>query len=249
MRRELLLLLDLGLVERALRLGRADDDIAAAAVEDDLVAVLNEVDLVADAEYRWDRTRLGDDDNMARCTAGAEDHARDLLGGHACHDGRLDLLTAEDDLPRADLRLLDTEDVFGDALAHVAQIDRARGEVLVLHLLEDLCLFVRSVEDALRCAAARLDFALDVLRHHRILHHHAVRLKNGGLFCLLLSPQSLDGREEVFGDSDECCLRLALLFCSGARMIRREIAVEVLPCEQGLTDGDPGDHAFSTDWF
>ena len=32
-------------------------------------------------------------------------------------------------------------------------------------------------------------------------------------------------------------------------MIRREIAVEVLSCEQGLTDGDPGDHAFSTDWF
>ena len=237
-RREFFLLLDLVLIQQTLLLRRADDDVAAAAVEDDLVAVLDEADLVADAEDGRDGACLGDDDDVARRTARAEDDARDLVGGHARHDGRLDLLPAEDDLPRADLRLLDTEDVFCDALADIAQIDGTRSEVLILHLLEDLRLFVRGIENALRRTAACLDLRLDVLCHHRILHHHAVRLQDGCLFGLLVFAQPINGREQILGDGGECRLRLALLLCNGAGLICREIAVEVLPCEHDLADGD-----------
>ena len=211
MRRELFLLLDLVLVQQALLLGRSDDDVAAAAVEDDLVLVVDEVDLVADAEDGRDRTRLGDDDDVARRTARAEYDARDLLGGHPCHNGRLDLFAAQDDLPQSDLRLLDSENVFCDAFANVAQVDRARREVLVLHLLKHLRLFVRGLEDALRCAAAHLDLALDVLRHHRVLHHHAVCLEDGRLFRLPLLAETFNRRKQCLGDGDKCALRLALL--------------------------------------
>ena len=248
-RREFFLLLDLRLVEGALLLRRADDDVAAAAVEDDLVAVTDETDLVADAEDGRDGACLRDDDDVARRTARAEDDARDLLGGHACDDGRLDLLADEDDLTGADLRLLDAEDVFRDALAHVAQIDRARGKVLVLHLLKELCLLVRRVEDALRCAARRSDLGGDVLRHHGILHHHAVRLENGGLLRLLLFAQALDGREQGLRHGGDGHICLFLFLIHRTRLVGGEVAVEVLSREQDLSDSDAGDDPFSTDGF
>ena len=76
-----------------------------------------------------------------------------------------------------------------------------------------------------------------------------MRLEDRGLLRLLFLPQTFDGREQDLGDSDERRLRLALLLCDRAGLIRREIAVEVLPCEHDLADGNPGDDAFSTDCF
>ena len=237
-RRELLLFLEFALIEGALLLGRADDDVAAAAVEDDLVAVVDAADLVADAENRRDGARLCDDDDVAGCAAGAEDDARDLLGRHAGDDGRLDLLSAEDDLACTNLWFLDAEDVFRDTLADIAQVDGACGEVLVLHLLKELRLFVCSVEDALRSAACCLDFRFDVFRHHGILHHHAVRFEDRRLLRLLLFAQTFDGREENFGDGNDRRLRLALLLGNAAGMIGCEIAVKILAREHDLTDGN-----------
>ena len=74
-------------------------------------------------------------------------------------------------------------------------------------------------------------------------------LEDGCLLRLLLFAQTFDGREQSLGDGDECRLRLALLLCDGAGLIGCKIAVEVLPCEHDLADGDPGDDAFSTDCF
>ena len=65
-----------------------------------------------------------------------------------------------------------------------------------------------------------------------------MRLKDGCLFGLLLFAQPINGREQILGDGGECRLRLALLLCNGAGLICREIAVEVLPCEHDLADGD-----------
>ncbi len=244
---EFFLLVDLHFIERTLCLGRADDDVAAAAVEDDLVAVADELDLIADAEDGRDRARLGDDDDVARRAARAQDDARDLICGHSRDDGRLDLLSAENELACTGLGLLHAEDIFGNALAHIAQIDCACGEVFILHLLKDLRLLVGGIEDALRRTAAGFDFTPDIVRHHGVLHHHAVCLKDRGLLRLILFAQALDGCEQGLRDGCNRRFRFALFLRERSRVVGGEIAVEVLPREHDCADGNPRDHTFSTD--
>ncbi len=251
-RRELLLLLDLVAVGGDLVRRRVDRDLAALAVDDDVVAVGDLVDAVflVQADDRRDRACLGDDDGMRRRRAGAEEHARDLLRRHAGDDGRLDLAAAEDDFLIADLRLLDAEDELRDALADVAQVDGARGEILVVHLLEHLRLLFGRTQHAARRVAELVDLLLDVVRHHRVLHHHAVRLEDGSLLLrLLVFLHLLDAFAQLLGDRRERRLGLPLLRLLVLGLIAHEIAVEVLSRQHDLAHGDPGDHALATNFL
>ena len=130
---------------------------------------------------------------MARRTARAENNPRNLLRRHSRNDRRLDLLADEDDLTGADLRLLDPQNILCNAFAYIAQIDRTCSEVLILHLFKELCLLICRIEDALRGTACCGNLGGNVLCHHGILHHHAVRLEDGSLLCLLLFAQTVDG--------------------------------------------------------
>ena len=125
------------------------------------------------------------------------------------YDGRLNLTAAEDDLLVTDFRLLDAEDVLGDALADIAQVDSACCKVLVLHLLEHDGLLFRSLEDALRRIAELLDLSHDVVGHHRILYHHAVCFHDGGLLLHVLALELLDALDSLASRS----LRRVALRC------------------------------------
>lgn len=186
---------------------------------------------------------------MGRRAARAEQDAGDLLRLHAGDDGRLNLTAAEDDLLVTDLRLLDAEDVLGDALADIAQVNSAGCKVLVLHLLEHDGLLFRSLEDALRRIAELLDLSHDVVGHHRILYHHAVCFHDGGLLLHVLALELLDALAQDLCDSHQGILCLLLLRRLVFRLVVDEIAVKVLACEHDLAHGDTGDDAFTTNDF
>ena len=76
-----------------------------------------------------------------------------------------------------------------------------------------------------------------------------MRLEDGCLFRLIFLPQTVDGCEQRLGNGDKRRLRLVLLLGYGIGFVRREIAVEVLPREQHLTDGNAGDNTLSSDCF
>ena len=252
MRRELLLLLDLVAVGGDLVRRRVDRDLAALAIDDDVVAVGDLVDAVflVQADDRRDRACLGDDDGMRRRRARAQEHARDLLRRHTRDNGRLDLAAAEDDFLVTDLRLLDAEDELRDALADIAEVDGARGEILVVHLLEHLRLLLRGAQHAARRVAELVDLLLDVVRHHRILHHHAVRLEDSRLLLrLLILLHLLDALTQLLGHRRERRLGLPLLRLLVLGLIAHEIAVEVLSREHDLAHGDTGDNALATNFF
>ena len=68
---EFSLLLKFFLIQEALLLRWADENIAAAAVEDDLIVVTDEADLIADAQHRRDGACLRDDDDVTGRAPGA----------------------------------------------------------------------------------------------------------------------------------------------------------------------------------
>ena len=248
---EFLLLLDLLVVAGNVFRCRIDDDLAALAVHDDVVAIRDAVDAVflVEADDRRDRASLGDDDGMGRRAARAEQDAGDLLRLHAGDDGRLNLTAAEDDLLVTDLRLLDAEDVLGDALADIAQVNSAGCKVLVLHLLEHDGLLFRSLEDALRRIAELVDLGHDVVGHHRILYHHAMCFHDGSLFLHVLALELLDALAQDLCHSRQRILCLLLLRLLVFRFVIDEIAIEILTCEHDLAHGNTGDDAFTTNDF
>lgn len=210
---ELFLLLDLLVVARDVLRCRVDDDLAALAIHDDMVAICDAVDAVflVEADDRRDRACLRDDDSMGRRAARAEQDTGNLLRLHASDDRRLDLAAAEDDLLVADFRFLDAEDVLGNALADIAEVDGAGSEVLVFHLLEHDGLLFSSLEDSLRRIAELLDLGHDVVGHHRVLYHHAMCFHDGGLLLHVLALELLDALAQDFGDGRQRILCLLLL--------------------------------------
>ena len=55
--------------------------------------------------------------------------------------------------------------------------------------------------------------------------------------------------EQMLCHRSERTLRLFLLRVDAVRMIRSEIAIEILPNEHGAADGDAGDDTFPTNVF
>ena len=55
--------------------------------------------------------------------------------------------------------------------------------------------------------------------------------------------------EQMLCYRSECMLRLFLLRVDAVRMIRSEIAIEILPNKHGTADGDAGDDTFPTNVF
>ena len=217
-----------------------------------MVAVGDLVDAVflVEADNGRNGARFRDDDGMGRRGARAEEHAGDLLGRHARDDGRLDFAAAEDDFLIADFRLFDAEDVFCDALADVAQVDGAGSEVLILHLLEHLRLLFGRLEHSLRRVLDFVNLRVDVLCHHRILHHHAVRLENGGLLLrLVVLLHLLDAFAQLLGDGRQRCHGLLLLGCDVLGLVAHEVAVKILAREHDLAHCDARNDALATNFL
>ena len=216
-----------------------------------MVAICDAVDAVflVEADDRRDSACLRDDDGMGRRAARAEQDAGNLLRLHASDDRRLDLTAAEDDLLVADFRLLDAEDVLGNALADIAEVDGTGSEVLILHLLEHDSLLFSSLENSLRRIAELLDLGHDVVGHHRVLYHHAMCFHDGSLRLHVLALELLDALAQDFGDSRQRILCLLLLRLFVFRLVVDEIAIEILAREHDLAHGDAGDDAFTTNDF
>ena len=250
--RELFLRLELVVVGSDFVGRRINGDFAALAVDDDVVAVGNLVDAVflVEADNGRDGARFRDDDGMGRRGARAEEDACNLLGRHASNDGRLDFAAAEDDFLVADFRLFDAEDVFRNALADVTQVDGAGSEVFVFHLLEHLRLLFGRLEHGLRRVLDFVNLRVDVLRHHRVLHHHAVCFEDGGLLLrLVVLLHLLDAFAQLLGDGRQCCHRLLLLGCDVLGLVAHEVAVEVLAREHDFAHRDTGNDAFATNFL
>ena len=179
----------------------------------------------------------------------SQDHACDLVRRDVGDDGRLDLVPAEDHGIVADLRLLDAENVFGDALADVADVGGALAEIRIVHLLENCRLFLRRVEHCQRSVRERFDLRVHRLFHHRILREHAVRFKNSRLLRHPLRLQRLDVLLQYGDDSLDGILDLLVLNVLVAGRISFEVAVNVLACHHDRADRNAGDDALAAQTF
>ena len=215
-----------------------------------MVTIRDSLQLLAQAHHGGDSTSLGDDDGMSGGGTSAQQHTCDLLSGHAGDNGGLYLLAAEDDLLVADLGLLDAQDVLGNALAHITEVNGAGCEVLVLHGLEHGSLLLGSLQHGLGSVAQLLNLADDAVMEGRILHHHAVCFHDGSLLLLILVLlHALYALAEDVSYSSEGTFGLVLLFVHRTRLIVHQITVQVLTCQHDLTHGDTGDNALTTNRY
>ena len=149
----------------------------------------------------------------------------------------------------ADLRLLDAEDVLGNALADIADVGRSLPKIRIVHLLEDRRLLLRRIKNSQRRVRERVNLRVHRLFHHRILGEHAVCLKDCCLRRHILCLERLDVLLQNGDDSLDGILDLLVLNVLVAGRISLEVAVDVLACHHDPADRYAGDDALAAQTF
>ena len=110
-------------------------------------------------------------------------------------------------------------------------------------------LLLSGLQHGARCVAELLHRVVDVLPHHRVLNHHAVRLEDGGLLGHIILAHLFDAGAQVLSHGHDSGLGLLFLRLFILGLVVHEVAVQVLPCQHDFAHRNAGDNTLAANFF
>ena len=228
---------------------RINNNQALVAVQNHLGTLRNLIRLMLDAHNCRNRPGLGNDNCMAGGTALPHNNAGNLVIRHTGNYGWLYLIAAKHNHILAHLRLLDAQNLAGDALAHIQHIGCTLAQVFVIHGLENCRRLSSGCQYSSRGIAHLLNLGSHAVSKHRILCQEHVSFHDVCLLIMTGSPHLLHALFQNICNLSNSCIQLFQFFLHRSRLVRCQMAIQCLTGFHDFTNGNAWNCSHSLQFF